>query len=177
MAETNKIDLEVVTPRGRVLAAEVDEVTAPSVEGEFGVLPGHLPMLVALRSGILTYRQGSETRRCAVGAGFGEVGPHKLLVLTDEYAEREAIDPVVLRKEFADLDAELAKAVGEASPDATVAENRRVLIARQNWIAAELELYGDAPPATMRLGEEFGPPPTPAEEEEARDAGEGSEMR
>src|SRR5947207_2650086 len=106
MAEgTNKIDLEVVTPRGRVLAAEVDEVTAPSVEGEFGVLPGHLPMLVALRSGILTYRQGGEARRCAVGAGFGEVGPHKLLVLTDEYAERESIDPVVLRKELADLDA------------------------------------------------------------------------
>jgi F-type H+-transporting ATPase subunit epsilon len=179
MAETSthKIDLEVVTPRGRVLAAEVDEVTAPSVEGEFGVLPGHLPMVVALRSGLLTYRQGGETRKCAVGAGFGEVGPHKLVVLTDEYCERDAIDPVVLRKELAEIDVELGRAVADATPDPTAAEQRRVLVARQNWIAAQLELYGDPPPATMRLAEIYGPPPTAAEEEAARDAGEGSEQR
>ena len=37
-ATSNKIELEIVTPRGRALAAQVDEVTAPSVAGEFGVL-------------------------------------------------------------------------------------------------------------------------------------------
>ena len=57
--------LEIVTPRGRALAASVDEVTAPSVNGEFGVLPGHLPLLAALRTGMVTYRQGSETTRVA----------------------------------------------------------------------------------------------------------------
>lgn len=173
----DKIDLEIVTPKGRVLAAAVDEVTAPSVEGEFGVLPGHLPMLVALRSGLVTYRQGGETHKCAVGTGFGEVGPTKLVILTDEYCDRDALDPVVLRKELAELDAELAKSVAEASPDAVAAERRRVLVGRQNWIAAQLELYGDPPPATMRLGEEYGPPPSAEETEAARDAGEGSEVR
>ncbi len=54
----DKIQLEIVTPRGRALTASVDEVTAPSVNGEFGVLPGHLPLLAALRTGIVSYRQG-----------------------------------------------------------------------------------------------------------------------
>ena len=45
----DKIELEIVTPKGRALAESVDEVTAPSVQGEFGVLPGHLPMVAALR--------------------------------------------------------------------------------------------------------------------------------
>ena len=58
----DKIQLEIVTPKGRALVATVDEVTAPSVEGEFGVLPGHLPLLAALRTGLVSYRQGSETK-------------------------------------------------------------------------------------------------------------------
>lgn len=97
MADT--IRLEIVTPRGRVLAASVDEVTAPSVEGEFGVLPGHLPLLAALRVGIVAYRQGQETKRCAVGRGFAEAGPDKLVILTTEFAEPEKVDPVLVRRE------------------------------------------------------------------------------
>src|SRR5579862_5199354 len=108
----DKIQLEIVTPRGRALTASVDEVTAPSVEGEFGVLPGHLPLLAALRTGIVTYRQGSETTRCAVGPGFAEAGPDKLIILTDEYAERSQIDPVVVRKDLAEVEHELAKREG-----------------------------------------------------------------
>jgi len=47
----DQILLEIVTPRGRALSVSVDEVTAPSVHGEFGVLPGHLPLLAACAPG------------------------------------------------------------------------------------------------------------------------------
>ncbi len=173
MAE--KIALEIVTPKGRALAASVDEVTAPSVQGEFGVLPGHLPLLAALRTGIVSYREGSETKRCAVGAGFAEVGPEKLVILTDEYTERERIDPVLVRKELNEVEAELQKleAVAFVAADAKGGDaaatshraQREVLIARENWLAAELELYGDPPFATQRPYEEFGPPAPPPEDE------------
>src|ERR1700686_4941232 len=103
----DKIQLEIVTPKGRALVATVDEVTAPSVEGEFGVLPGHLPLLAALRTGIIAYRQGSETKRCAVGSGFAEAGPSKLVILTTEYAEPEKIDPVLVRRELAEVQKQL----------------------------------------------------------------------
>ena len=66
----DKIELEIVTPKGRALTESVDEVTAPSVQGEFGVLPGHLPTVSAIRAGIVTYKQGNELKKVAVGPGF-----------------------------------------------------------------------------------------------------------
>jgi F-type H+-transporting ATPase subunit epsilon len=170
-----KIQLEIVTPTGRKLTASVDEVTAPSVQGEFGVLPGHLPLLAALRTGIVTYREGGETKRCAVGSGFAEAGPDKMVLLTDEYIERDKIDPVVVRKDLAEVEQQLQKleAVPIVAADAKGGEpaeresraQRDVLIARENWLAAQLELYGDPPPATQRPYEQFGPPAPPAEDE------------
>src|SRR4051812_31941019 len=97
----DKIELEIVTPKGRALEATVDEVTAPSVQGEFGVLPGHLPIVAALRSGIVSYKQGAETKRVAVGPGFAEAGQNKLLILAEDFADRATMDPVVVRKELA----------------------------------------------------------------------------
>ncbi|HMI88940.1 MAG TPA: ATP synthase F1 subunit epsilon, partial [Polyangiaceae bacterium] len=47
-----KVTLEIVTPTGVALSEQVNDVTAPSVEGEFGVFPGHLPLLAALRTGL-----------------------------------------------------------------------------------------------------------------------------
>lgn len=159
-AAANKISLEIVTPRGRALSAVVDEVTAPSVRGEFGVLPGHLPLLAALKEGIVSYREGGETKRCAVGAGFAEAGANKLLILTDDYIVRDDIDPVIVRKELAEVQQQLSKL--EASPEP---ERMKVLVSKENWLATQLELYGDPPPATMRPFEEFGPPPPPPENE------------
>lgn len=49
------LQLEVITPNGSVLNAEVEQVTAPGVEGEFQVLPAHLPALVILGGGKLGY--------------------------------------------------------------------------------------------------------------------------
>ena len=67
----DKIQLEIVTPKGRALSETVDEVTAPSVAGEFGVMPGHLPLLAALRTGLVSYRIGNDTKRVA-GISFDQ---------------------------------------------------------------------------------------------------------
>ena len=166
MAAADKIDLEIVTPKGKALSASVDEVTAPSVEGEFGVLPGHLPIVAALRTGIVTYRQGTESKRVAVGPGFAEAGQNKLLILAEDYAERSQIDPVIVRKELAEIQAKLEKvlAIVETTPESEA--EKKHLIDRENWLAAQLELHGDPPAATMRPFEEWGPPPPPIVEEE-----------
>jgi F-type H+-transporting ATPase subunit epsilon len=164
MAE-GKIDLEIVTPKGRALSVQVDEVTAPSVQGEFGVLPGHLPVVAALRTGLVTYRQGGESKKVAVGPGFAEAGQNKLLLLAEDYVEKQQIDPVLVRKELAEVQTKLEKALSAMDATAEVDEERRQLVDRENWLAAQLELYGDPPPATMRPFEEWGPPPEPVVEE------------
>jgi F-type H+-transporting ATPase subunit epsilon len=176
MAVEGKIELEIVTPKGRALQAVVDEVTAPSVNGEFGVMPGHLPLLAALRTGLVTYKQGGDTKKVAVGSGFAEAGPNKLLILTDNFAERKDVDPVVVRKELAQVEEQIAKA--ETKVDAGTAPSTgkpgegselKQLIDQENWLAAQLELYGDPPPATQRPFEEWGPPAPPPEEEAPAD--------
>ncbi len=148
-----KIDLEIVTPAGRALSTQVDEVTAPGADGEFGVMPGHLPLLSAIRTGIVTYKQGAESKRCAIGRGFAEAGASKLTILTDEYTEREQIDPVLVRKELGEIQKEI-EAVSVKTDDLEASLRKKELIARENWLAAQLELYGDPPPPTMRLEDE-----------------------
>jgi len=182
----DSIRLEIVTPRGRALTADVDEVTAPGVEGEFGILPGHLPILAALRTGIVNYRRGTETKRCAVGAGFAEAGPDKLVILTDDYTERAQIDPVIVRKELAEVQAQLSRleSVPIVAPNAKGGDpaavearvRREALIARENWLAISMELYGDPLPATQRPYDEFGPPSPPPDDElpQGDEPGDGS---
>ena len=162
----DKIELEIVTPKGRALTETVDEVTAPSVQGEFGVLPGHLPIVAALRPGIVTYKQGNELKKVAVGPGFAEAGQNKLLILADEFADRASIDPVVVRKELNELQPKLEKVLASMETTPELETEKKSLIDQENWLAAQLELYGDPPPATMRPFEEWGPAPSPLAEEE-----------
>ena len=148
-----KIALEIVTPHGSALRETVDDVAAPSVEGEFGVLPGHLPILAVLRTGIVTYHKGGEEKRLAVSEGFVEVKDDRALLLTDKVLAKEEIDPVPVRLELADVQKQLAEYAG---PPGGAAWHE--LVSRELWAAATLELYGDPPPATQRPHETFGPP-------------------
>jgi F-type H+-transporting ATPase subunit epsilon len=86
------LKLEVATPDGMALNTEVEMVTAPSVNGEFGVLPGHLPLLAATRAGVLKYRVAGKEEVAAVGPGFIEALPDKVLVLTDAFLRPSGID-------------------------------------------------------------------------------------
>ena len=88
----SKILLELVTPERLLLTEEVDEVVAPGFEGEFGVLPEHTQYLAILNIGLLRYRKGSETRVLALGGGFAEVTPERIVVLAETAERAEEID-------------------------------------------------------------------------------------
>jgi len=90
MAE--KLTLEMVTPYKMVLSEEVDEVTAPGTIGEFGVLPGHTPMLTTLKIGELSYRKGGEIFHVAVNWGYVEVEEDKVTVLVETAEPADQID-------------------------------------------------------------------------------------
>ena len=90
MAE--KIKLDVVTPTRTIISEEVDEVTAPGADGEFGVLPGHAPFLTTLKAGELSYRKGSEKRFVSIIWGFADVHGDKMIVLAERAETAEEID-------------------------------------------------------------------------------------
>lgn len=82
-----RILLEIITPERVVVSEEVDIVTAPGVEGEFGVLAHHAPMVAAIKIGPLRYRVGDREEWIAVSGGFCEVSQNKITFLV-EAAER-----------------------------------------------------------------------------------------
>lgn len=91
MAE-GKLLLEIVTPQGLVFSEEVDEVTASGSEGEFGILPGHVPFVTILKVGLLACKIGGISKYFFVNWGYAEAGADKVLVLADSAEISEEID-------------------------------------------------------------------------------------
>jgi len=87
-----KILLEIVTPDRVVVSEEVDIVTAPGVEGEFGVLANHAPMISALKIGPLHYRVGDKEEWVAISGGFCEVSKNKITFLVETAEKSHEID-------------------------------------------------------------------------------------
>ncbi len=165
------LHLEVITPEGIKLDERVDEVVAPSVNGEFGVLPGHLPMLAALNIGLLHYTKGGKSTDVAVGTGFAEIIGDKALILTDRFITRDKIDVLPVRERLKEVDGKLERWEGE--PDDP---ERLELVEEEQWLATQLELYGDPPPPrvleNLRAADFSGVIPE-LEEEDQGDVEEG----
>ena len=91
MAEKQLL-LEVVTPDRLVLSTEADVVVCPGVEGQFGVLPGHIPFLSALAIGEMYYRKGGQIEYLAVAGGFAEVTGEKVTIVAEAAEKGREID-------------------------------------------------------------------------------------
>ncbi len=133
------LTLEVATPLGLALTTTADSVQAPSVHGEFGVLPGHLPLLAAVKPGVLRYRLSGKTQIAAVSAGFVEAGPDKVLMLTDAFLAPKDIDAEVVRGELERAEADLAK-YGQEYEGREFEELQR----RIDWARARLDAKAEA---------------------------------
>lgn len=87
-----KLRLEFVTPERAIAHDEVDEVQLPLADGYAGILPGHAPMLAAVRTGQMWYRKGGETTFGFVSGGFVEVMNDRVSVLARIAERAEDID-------------------------------------------------------------------------------------
>ena len=84
--------LEIVTPDKVVVNQPVDYIGVPGVEGEFGVLPNHIPLLSALSIGHLYFRVGGKTEHVFISGGFAEVTDNRISVLAESAERDEDID-------------------------------------------------------------------------------------
>jgi F-type H+-transporting ATPase subunit epsilon len=76
--------LDIVTPLGRIYKGEIKEAYFPGIEGEFGVLEGHAPLMTTLQPGIITVKKEDGTEEIiAVNSGYVEVTPDHVNVLVD----------------------------------------------------------------------------------------------
>lgn len=88
----SKLKLEIVTPYGLILSDEVDEVSCTGSEGDFGVLPGHVPFFTTIKIGMLIYKKGSAIKYVFVNWGYAEVGAERVMILADSAEKSEDID-------------------------------------------------------------------------------------
>jgi len=84
--------LEVVTPEKVLVSREVDMVVAPGTEGEFGILPGHIPFLSGIIPGELRFEAEGKKEFMAVTEGFSEVSDNRVSVLVDAAEKATDID-------------------------------------------------------------------------------------
>ena len=93
--------VEVVTPEKSLLSTDADELVAPGLKGEFGILPGHTPFVSALKPGVLVARKGQKRQIFAIGAGYAEVDGHdKIVVLTQTAIAAEDVDSARAQKDL-----------------------------------------------------------------------------
>ncbi|MFY9985200.1 MAG: ATP synthase F1 subunit epsilon [Chthoniobacterales bacterium] len=86
------LKLEIVTPEGRAYSDDVTMVVLPSIEGEIGVYPAHVPLMTQLLPGELRIIKEGNTKELVVGSGFIEVTGESVSVLTDSALGEEEID-------------------------------------------------------------------------------------
>ena len=140
--------LSLATPRGALVETDVEEVTAPGELGEFGVLPGHVPLMSALKPGVLAYKAKDHAGLVAVGAGFLQVAPlpqatearDRVVVLVDQALMAADVDRAAAEQELAAADKELA--AWKTELDGAY----RALLVRRQWAQARLDAADRAAP-------------------------------
>ncbi len=123
----DKLIFSLAAPERELFHGEVDSVIVPGVEGEFGVLPGHAPMLSLVKPGVLRVVDGAETRRIFVNGGFADVTPEGLTVLAEEAIDlaRAEIDVASLDRAMADAADDLRDAATDGARTAATAKIAR----------------------------------------------------
>lgn len=103
---------DLVSPEKLAFSGEVDQVDVPGVEGDFGVLAGHAPVVAAIRPGILTISAGGARQKVIVLGGLAEMSEKGLTVLADVATSTEDLDRAQFADTIAEMEAKLAEHEG-----------------------------------------------------------------
>ena len=104
---------DLVSPEKLAFSGEVDQVDVPGVEGDFGVLAGHAPVVAAVRPGILTVTTGGAHQKVIVLGGLAEMSEKGLTVLADVATSIADIDRAQFAETIAEMEAKLAEKEGD----------------------------------------------------------------
>jgi F-type H+-transporting ATPase subunit epsilon len=103
---------DLVSHEKFAFTGEVDQVDVPGVEGDFGVLAGHAPVVAAIRPGILTVIIGGTHQKIIVLGGLAEMSDKGLTVLADVATSLEELDRARFADKIAEMEAKLAEKEG-----------------------------------------------------------------
>jgi F-type H+-transporting ATPase subunit epsilon len=77
--------LEIVTPMGQIFSGDIKSATLPGSAGEFGVLPGHSPVISTLNPGVIdVIEENGKEAIIAINWGYVDITPDSVNILVDE---------------------------------------------------------------------------------------------
>jgi F-type H+-transporting ATPase subunit epsilon len=103
---------DLVSPEKLAFSGAVDQVDVPGVEGDFGVLAGHAPVVAAIRPGILTVTTGNTKQKIIVLGGIAEISDKGLTVLADVATSLDELDRAEFAETVSDMEAKLSEKEG-----------------------------------------------------------------
>jgi F-type H+-transporting ATPase subunit epsilon len=112
---------ELVSPEKIAFSGEVDQVDVPGVEGDFGVLAGHAPVISTVRPGVMIVTSGDRKERFVVLGGLAEVSASGLTVLADVATSIEELDRSAFAQTIEQMEAEIARAIEGDATDREIA--------------------------------------------------------
>lgn len=86
------LNLEIISPEGKIFSDTADEVIAPTIEGEITILPSHAPLFTKLKEGEIIIKKGKDEISIAVLGGFLEVSANKIDVLADYAVKSDTVN-------------------------------------------------------------------------------------
>ena len=97
----DRVEFELVTPERLIASKEVEMVVVPGTEGNFGVLPGHAPLISTIRPGMIEiYENRAIVERYFIVSGIAEVTPERCTVLAEEAMRPETLDRAAIEAEL-----------------------------------------------------------------------------
>ncbi len=132
------LNLEIVTPQCTLLSTEADYVTIPGEIGELGILPGHIPLLTNLQSGILSYSKGGNEEKVAVHYGYAEVCKDTITVLAKTAELKGDIDLDRSKASLQSAEKDLSDAINDVEQLEKVSELQQKIeraVTRQQVLA------------------------------------------
>lgn len=129
------LHFDLVAPERVLFSGEVEAVMLPGTEGDMTVLPGHAPVMTALKTGfvVATNHKGNG-ERVLVRGGFAEIGPEGVTVLAERALPMQELTPETIDREI--LQAEMAR---DASEDFTARQAADAAIAQLREARATLQ--------------------------------------
>ena len=107
----DKVAYELVSPERLLRSGEADMVVVPGTEGDFGVLPGHAPVISTIRPGVLEIHDGGgETDQIFIAGGLCEVSADRCTVLADDAVPVAELDRADLEQRLKNAEEDLADA-------------------------------------------------------------------
>jgi F-type H+-transporting ATPase subunit epsilon len=113
--------LSLVSPESLLFSGQVDQVDLPGVEGDFGVLSGHAPIVAMLRPGIVTAMAGNVIEKFVVFGGLAEFSNEQLTILADSASSVEDFDLAALKSKIEELQQGLEKQPAGGELDRAIA--------------------------------------------------------